>query len=368
MLRFTCMLVLLLGLVEKVPSEPFPFVMSLKKSDRLNKKSILRQIPWEKSYELWKIERYMPTDATKQNVQKAIQTIVPILDSLPFFKEWPATNLSEQNFIKATKIVGSFLIFKVIQKYAHIARYESTYASMALDFLYTPLILAQKGGVNPLDYIQSLATLHFSPKSTRDSDVLEVFVKSFNFFSLTHSAIQEVSAKDWNILDSLRTMFIRAWFVSWLVGDRMLDQVVDASLLPYVHAIINYAISNSFSFFYDTPFYLDALFKDHYMKETAHAFFACKDIPTQFLQAYQERVQNNPQICFNPGYLTQKTQKACNDAFKTPSKALVGKVKTYLQNKRLISIDNVPCVFLNKENKIWHAKLQNPICKTIQAF
>ncbi|WP_104625105.1 hypothetical protein [Helicobacter felis] len=117
---------------------------------------------------------------------------------------------------------------------------------------------------------------------------------------------------------------------------------------------------------YTTPHFISkGFFQDNYPNfqdnypEIPHFSTSYKNTHT--------RILNQPQLCLLPKYLSKKAKRACLVVLKSPPKSVLDSLRTLLKQMRLLSVDDVPCLYLNPQGEIQHFKSKSAICRALSA-
>ncbi|WP_235853012.1 hypothetical protein [Helicobacter labacensis] len=247
-----------------------------------------------------------------------------------------------------------------------VVKFEATPKQVAQDFLdsvnfiYTPLIQAYQMGLDPIAYMHSLnadALLQLlCPKCHHANTTtdLDIFQRDLNTLISTLSCREPIKAFLGHLKHDSESMVsaiefwqaLREGTIMWAnlaLRDGHTDELVGSKDDPYTLFSTHYLARTIFLLLHAYEFYIDAKDTDQYTKE----------------------FQENPTICLNPRYLSAKHQQACLQVFKTQTYKQAD-LNDYLKAMRFISIDTIPCMYLDPRDKLQIFKSSNAICVALQ--
>ncbi|WP_104686264.1 hypothetical protein [Helicobacter felis] len=241
-----------------------------------------------------------------------------------------------------------------------------------LPFFFSPLLASQ---LDPLAYVQSLPSLEQTCAQGKCAYVKDLtsamgvfhwlyFIDAYNEF-----ATSPISREVWGLVHSvpLRDNLKSAWYLVQLSKKHnpFLEEILKRDLNTLLEAFKNYALLRGLFYLHNIQFYIQGLFQDYY------------PVFTQYLsghgniKAYKSahtRILNQPQLCLLPKYLSQKAKRACLVVLKSPPKSVLDSLRTLLKQMRLLSVDDVPCLYLNPQGEIQHFKSKSAICRALSAL
>lgn len=242
-----------------------------------------------------------------------------------------------------------------------------------LPFFFSPLLASQ---LDPLAYVQSLPSLEQTCAQGKCAYVKDLtsamgvfhwlyFIDAYNEF-----ATSPISREVWGLVHSvpLRDNLKSAWYLVQLSKKHnpFLEEILKRDLNALLEAFKNYALLRGLFYLHNTPFYLQGFFQDNYPNfqdnypEIPHFSTSYKNTHT--------RILNQPQLCLLPKYLSKKAKRACLVVLKSPPKSVLDSLRTLLKQMRLLSVDDVPCLYLNPQGEIQHFKSKSAICRALSAL
>ncbi|WP_121022289.1 hypothetical protein [Helicobacter vulpis] len=287
-----------------------------------------------------------------------------VLDQVPLIQAFKPKNAPEARFLQTLKTLETFYLVILIQN--HMEEKRETIAQMFLadlNLLYAPLFNAHKAGLNPMEYLNSLAA-NFEEDMPYQ---LERCQNDFDRRCIKREVSNYAGSLDYYV--DFNKEGILAPFISDLQGVYRLYNRFLVSVYNHVWSEITLGYWDRQRIFTDVSTRAQALeeFKSlkvlHLaraldMSTNVDAYLDLQDITPQLLQ-------DRPTICLHPKYLTPKLQQECVIALNSlPKYSQI--LKTQLQNLRLFSVHGSPCVYLNPQDRLRLFSSKNALCQALQ--
>ncbi|MFC3847474.1 hypothetical protein ACFOPX_02840 [Helicobacter baculiformis] len=319
----------------------------------------------------------------KQRAQDFYKQAWPLLDVFPIFKDrkLPARTL------KAFKSIALLLLWECLEDtrltnldydpgesvYTDFLEPFYLFEDSIIPLLFSPLLASQ---LDPLDYVQSLPSLNNACAQGKCA-YLKGLASALDFFYWATAVNNyhdhwggdfHTSDEDMGLIVSLANALKGAWYLVQISKKHnpFLEEILNSDPSISLEAFKNYALLKGLFYLHNTPFYLQGFFQDEYSNfqdnypEIPHFSTSYKNTHT--------RILNQPQLCLLPKYLSDKAKKACLGVLKSPPKSVLDSLRALLKQARLLSVDDVPCVYLNPKGEIQYLKSKNAICRALGAL
>ncbi len=234
-----------------------------------------------------------------------------------------------------------------------------------LPFFFSPLLASQ---LDPLAYIQSLPSIKHT--CTQDKCAyLNDLTAAMGFFFWVYSTDAYDEADPINIWtrfnpDPLRENLKAAWYLAQLAKNHnpFLEEIIKSDSDSFLEAFKNYALIRSLFYLHNTKFYIQSLFQDYF--PDFEKSFSISEYAIRYKNA-RTRILKQPQLCLLPKYLSDKAKRACLGVLKNPPKSVLDSLRALFKQTRLLSVDDIPCVYLNPQGAIQHFKTKSAICRAL---
>ncbi|TSA79183.1 hypothetical protein, partial [Helicobacter mehlei] len=273
----------------------------------------------------------------------------------------PYGDAQKKEFLKNFKQFESLHLLYLVENSSSyycspVIKYKATPQQIAQDFLdsinfiYTPLIQAYQIGLDPIAYLRSLNSDALWELICQDCDINQTLQLYLNDPNLLGNKPTSVFLQ--HLEHDIKAMVATNKFWKGLRE----GTIVWANL-----ALTAAGSTDEFIGTKDDPY---TLFSTYYLTRIAFLLLHANSyINSQYIDT--KELQEHPTLCLNPRYLSFKHQQACLQVFKTQTYNRTD-LNAYLKAMRLVSIDAIPCLYLDPKNKLQALRSKNALCLALQ--
>ncbi|WP_205589514.1 hypothetical protein [Helicobacter labacensis] len=239
-----------------------------------------------------------------------------------------------------------------------------------LKFSYAPLIEAHQQGLDLNAYAKALATTPISLSKVVNDDM------QIHIYDYYEKGIWDKHDKEKTPIPKIVQNYELAAHACILTEEDCWEEVIGYAQWDFAFNLVvwkfeapvgldinkvypfayDHLVRRIYSFFYHLMDYFPKI-KDYPSCPTYN--------PRPPLELEASSLKKRPSLCLAPQYLSPKTQQTCLRLFEENTYD-TDALKSYIQDLRLINIDDKPCFFLDAQDKIQTFKSKNALCVALQ--